>query len=48
VGTPDHLGEPGTRDEWNNDFEVGPGTADGTPENPGIGWILNEIKANTR
>jgi hypothetical protein len=48
VGTPDHLGEPGTADEWNNDFETGPGTADGTPENPGIGWILERIRANTR
>jgi hypothetical protein len=48
VGTPDHLGDPGTRDQWNNDFEVGPGAADGTPENPGIGWILEAIKADTR
>jgi hypothetical protein len=48
VGTADHLGEPGTPDEWNNDFAVGPGAADGTPENPGIGWILNEIKADSR
>jgi hypothetical protein len=47
VGTPDHLGEPGTPDEWNNDFEVGPGAADGTPENPGIGWILERIKENS-
>jgi hypothetical protein len=48
VGTPDHLGEPGTADEWNNTFEVGPGAADGTPENPGIGWILERIEANAR
>ena len=48
VGTPDHLGEPGTPDEWNNDFAVGPGTADGTPENPGIGWILERIEEDTR
>jgi hypothetical protein len=48
VGSPDHLGEPGTAGQWNNDFEVGPGAADGTAENPGIGWILNEIKANEK
>jgi Cellulase (glycosyl hydrolase family 5) len=48
VGSPDDLGDPGTPDRWNNDFEVGPGTADGTPENPGIGWILERIKANSR
>jgi hypothetical protein len=48
VGTPDHLGEPGTRDEWNNDFTVGPGAADGTPENPGIGWILERIEQDAR
>ncbi|GAA0928379.1 cellulase family glycosylhydrolase [Pseudonocardia zijingensis] len=48
VGTADHLGTPGTPGQWNNTFQVGPGTADGTPENPGIGWILERIAANTR
>ncbi|GAA5135261.1 cellulase family glycosylhydrolase [Pseudonocardia adelaidensis] len=46
VGTADHLGAPGTPDRWNNTFQVGPGTADGTPGNPGIGWILERIGAN--
>lgn len=48
VGTADHLGAPGTPDRWNNTFQVGPGTADGTPENPGIGWILERIGASRR
>jgi cellulase (glycosyl hydrolase family 5) len=48
VGSPDDLGEPGTPGRWNNTFQVGPGAADGTPENPGIAWILEQIKANAR
>jgi cellulase (glycosyl hydrolase family 5) len=48
VGTADHLGAPGTPDQWNNTFQVGSGAADGTPENPGIGWILERIKADAR
>lgn len=48
VGTADHLGRPGTPDQWNNTFQIGSGAADGTPENPGIGWILERIKMNAR
>ena len=48
VGRDDDLGDPGTPGRWNNDFEVGPGAADGTPENPGIRWILEHIEANAR
>ncbi len=48
VGSDDDLGDPGTPGKWNNDFEVGHGAADGTPENPGIRWILEEIQANAR
>jgi cellulase (glycosyl hydrolase family 5) len=48
VGTADHLGRPGTPDKWDNTFQVGSGAADGTPENPGIGWILQRIEANAR
>jgi hypothetical protein len=48
VGDADELGEPGTPQHWNNTFQVGPGAADGTPANPGIGWVLERIKANAR
>jgi hypothetical protein len=48
VGTPDHLGDPGTPEQWNNDFDTGPDAADGTPEHPGIRWILERIEAHTR
>jgi Cellulase (glycosyl hydrolase family 5) len=48
VGRDDDLGDPGTPGRWNNDFEVGPGAADGTPENPGIRWVLEHIESNAR
>jgi len=44
----EQLGPPGTPGRWNNTFAVGPGQADGTPENPGIRWILERIKAQAR
>jgi hypothetical protein len=47
VGSSDDLGEPGTPGRWNNTFQTGPGAADGTPENPGVGWILEQIKKNS-
>jgi len=44
VELPSQLGRWDKFGQFNNVFHIGAGKADGTPGNPGIGWLLDEVE----
>lgn len=44
VELPSQLGRWDKPGQFNNVFHIGTGKADGTPGNPGIGWLLDEVE----